>query len=197
MNDKNYTTYEIAKFCGVAPSSILKWINEGRIKAGITPGGHRRVTGTDVLAFLKECGMPIPTELATRKKVLLVDDDPEVLSCLEKAFRRHSSLFQVQSSRTGTEALIAIGRETPDLVVLDIVLPGMDGIEVCRILKAAPKTREIRIIGISGQRELGPRKQKEYEVDAFFQKPLDLVELLGKSAELLGVALPGAVARVP
>lgn len=195
MTEKTYTTYEIAKFCGVYPSSILKWINEGKIKAGITPGGHRRVTGPDVLAFLRGCGMPIPPELSPLKKVLLVDDDPEVLSCLGKAFRRHSALFQVQSSRTGTEALITIGHEAPDLVVLDIVLPGMDGIEVTRILKAGEKTRELRIIGISGQRELSPRKQKEYAVDAFFQKPLDLAELLAKSAELLGVAFPGAVAR--
>ncbi len=195
MIEKNYTTYEIAKFCGVYPSSILNWIEEGRIKSHTTPGGHHRVKGSDLLAFFKEYKMPIPPELATRKQILLVDDDKEVLSCLEKTFRRHSSAFQVRSCATGTEALIAIGTAVPDLVVLDIVLPGMDGIEVCRILKAKPETRDIRIIGISGQRELSPRKQKEYAVDAFFQKPLDLVELLEKSAALLGVALSGAVAR--
>ena len=138
--------------------------------------------------------MPVPAELDSHRKVLIVDDDPEVRFCLEKAFRRRYPQWQVQSSATGTEALISIGTSAPHLIVLDMVLPGMDGVEVCRILKAKPETRAIRIIGISGKRELSPRQLKEYAVDAFLLKPLDLVALLDLASELMGAARPGAVA---
>lgn len=195
MPEKTFTTYEIAKFCDVYPSTIINWIEEGKLKAHSTPGGHNRVTGADLLAFFKKFNMPVPPELRAAKKVLIVDDDAELRRCLERAFQRRPDAFQPESCETGTEALIRIGRDLPDLVVLDIVLPGMDGIEVCRILKSKPDTRAIKIIGISGKKTMPVSQRKEYAVDAFFQKPLDLVELLAKAAELLGVELPAPAAR--
>lgn len=195
MADKTFTTYEIAKFCDVYPSTIINWIEEGKLKAHSTPGGHNRVTGPDLLAFFKKFDMPIPPELQAARRVLIVDDDVEVRRCLIRAFQRHPGLFRPEACGSGIEALLKIGIDRPDLVVLDIVLPGMDGIEVCRIMKAKPDTRGIKIVGISGERPMSEAKRKEYAVDAFFRKPLDLVELTAKAAELLNLDLPAAATR--
>jgi excisionase family DNA binding protein len=189
MPENTFTTYEIAKYCDVYPSSVINWINDGKLKAYATPGGHHRVTREDLLQFLKQFNIPIPAELAGQeKRVLIVDDDSEIARLIEKAFRKRSKDFQTEVCHSGVDALIRIGQAVPDLVVLDIVLPKMDGCQVCRILKTRPETRGIKIIGISGKSTpLTEKNLAEYEVDAFYRKPLDLVALIAKSAELLRV----------
>ena len=192
MTEKTFTTYQIAKFCDVYPSSVINWINDGKLKAFVTPGGHHRVLREDLVRFLNGCGIPLPTGLAgdARRKVLIVDDDEELARLLAKAFGRHPEAFRTEVLHSGVDALIRIGREVPDLVVLDIVLPKMDGCQVCRILKSRPETHAIKIIGISGKKYLlAEKKLAEYQVDAFYRKPLDLAVLVAKAAELLRVEL--------
>jgi excisionase family DNA binding protein len=189
MPEKTYTTYEIAGFCDVYPSSVINWIDDGKLKAYVTPGGHHRVTREDLLKFLKQFNIPIPAELEEReKRVLIVDDDAEMARLIEKAFRKHAKDLRPEVCHTGVDALLRIGQDVPDLVILDIVLPKMDGFLVCKMLKTRPETRSIKIIGISGKKvPITEKNLSEYSLDAFFSKPLDLVELLAKSSELLRV----------
>jgi excisionase family DNA binding protein len=189
MPEKTFTTYEIAKFCDVYPSSVINWINDGKLKAYSTPGGHHRVTREDLLKFLKQFNIPIPAELAGQeKRVLIVDDDIELARIIEKALRKHAKDIQTEVCHSGVDALIRIGQVVPDLVILDIVLPKMDGCQVCKILKTRPETRAIKIIGISGKSvPLTDKNLSEYQVDAYYRKPLDLAALLDKSAELLRI----------
>lgn len=192
MPDNTYTTYEIAKFCDVYPSSVIHWINDGKLKAYVTPGGHHRVIREDLIRFLQSCGIPIPKELgpSERRKVFIVDDDAELARLIDKAFQRYASTFQTEVCHSGVDALIRIGQTVPDLVILDIVMPKMDGCHVCKILKSRPETRGIKIIGISGKKfPLAEKKLADYKVDAFFRKPLALEELLAKAAELLRIEL--------
>ncbi|MBI5239520.1 MAG: response regulator [Elusimicrobia bacterium] len=195
MADKTYTTYEIAKFCDVYPSSVIHWIDAGKLKAYVTPGGHHRVMREDLIRFLQHCGIAVPKELGAdeRRKVFIVDDDVELARLIDRAFRKQPQAFQTEVFHTGVEALIRIGHAVPDLVILDIVLPKMDGCQVCKILKTRPQTREVKIIGISGKRfPMAEKELARYRVDAFYRKPLDLEELLAKSAELLRVELKPA-----
>jgi CheY-like chemotaxis protein len=81
-------------------------------------------------------------------------------------------------------------------VILDLVLPKMDGLQVCRVLKAKAETRDIRIIAISGKKPpFNEKKPSEAKIDAFYRKPLELAELLGKCSELLGVESESKSAR--
>ncbi|MBI4676737.1 MAG: response regulator [Elusimicrobia bacterium] len=189
MNDKTFTTYEIARFCDVYPSSVIDWIRAGKLRAYATPGGHHRVTREDLLSFLKQFRIPLPPELrAGPKRVLIVDDEEEVARLIERAFARHAGRFRAESCGNGVEALIRIGQAPPDLVILDIVLPGMDGFEVCRILKSKPETRGVKIVAITGKRlSVTEKKLESHGIDAFIRKPLDLARLVAKAAELLGV----------
>jgi len=196
MTEKTFTTHDIARFCDVYPSSVANWINSGKIKSYQTPGGHHRVTREDLIAFLGSLRIAIPAELTALTRVLIVDDDVELARTLDGAFRRHPEVFQTEVCHSGVEALIRIGQEPPDLVILDVVLPKMDGVQVCRVLKSNPKTQEIKVIAVSGKRmSLSEKRLLEAQVDAFFRKPLDLDELLDKAAELLRLDLPVATEK--
>ncbi|MEK7389654.1 MAG: response regulator [Elusimicrobiota bacterium] len=196
MTEKTYTTHDIATFCGVYPSSVVHWINDGKLKSYQTPGGHHRVTKEDLLAFLRELKIPIPRELMSRARILIVDDDAEVVRVIARAFSRVSALVETDTCRDGVEALIRIGQETPDLVILDLVMPKMDGLQVCRVLKSTEKTWGVKIIAITGKKPpYSDKKLSEMKADALFRKPLDLVELVNKSGELLKLNLTMGVKK--
>jgi CheY-like chemotaxis protein len=187
MPEKTYTTHDIAKFCDVYPSSVLYWINGGKLRTQQTAGGHHRVTREDLVDFLQSLNMPLPAELVARKRVLIVDDDPELSRVVSRAFSRHAE-YDVETCGDGINALIRIGQNPPDLIILDIVIPKMDGIQVCRVLKSQPQTSAIKIIAVSGKNvSAGDRKFVEMKIDGFFRKPLDLLMLLERAAELLGL----------
>ena len=191
MPERTFTTHDIAEICDVYPSSVINWINSGKLKSYCTPGGHHRMIREDVIRFLQSMGMPLPKKLAVRPmSVMIVDDDVEVTRVVARAFARHADSFTTEVCHSGVEALIRIGQAPPDLVILDLILPKMDGLQVCRVLKAKTETRDIRIIAISGKKPpFNEKKPSEAKIDVFFRKPLDLAELLGKTAELLGVGL--------
>lgn len=185
MPEQTYTTHDIAKFCDVYPSSVVLWINDGKLRAYQTAGGHHRVTREDLIGFLQRLNMRLPAELVARKRVLIVDDDAELAKVVARAFARCPE-YEVETCGDGINALIRIGQQPPDLVVLDLVIPKMDGIQVCRVLKSQPQTSNIKIIAVSGKKlPFSEKKLVDIKVDAFFRKPLDLHELVEKAAGLL------------
>lgn len=188
MPDYTYTTHDVARYCDVYPSTVLLWIKSGKLKSFSTPGGHHRMARADVISLVESMGMPLHRELAAPpRRVLIVDDDPEITRVLARAFARSGGAFSTEVCHDGVEALIRIGEAPPDLVILDLILPKMDGLQVCRVLKAKPQTRDVKIVAISGRKApFNEKKPSEAKIDAFFRKPLDLAELLGKTAELLG-----------
>ena len=187
MPERTYTTHDIAKFCDVYPSSVMHWINDGKLRSQRTAGGHHRVTREDLIAFLHGLNIRIPDELVARRRILVVDDDAELARVVARAFSRRAE-YEVETCGDGINALIRIGQQPPNLVILDIVIPKMDGIQVCRVLKSQPKTRDIKIIAISGQKlPFSEKKLLDIKVDGFFRKPLDLKELTALAAELLRV----------
>ena len=186
MTDATFTTHDIARFCGVYPSSVVNWINSGKLKSFLTAGGHHRVTKSELLALMNQLTIPIPPEVAGRARVLIVDDDEEFARVVERMFSRHPEHYETETCADGVDALIRIGQAPPLLVILDMVMPKMDGMQVCKVLKAKPETRKIKIIAVSGKKlAVSEKRLLEIGVDAFYRKPLDIAELLAKAAELL------------
>ncbi len=186
-----YTTADASRMCGVFPTTVIKWIKDGRLKASVTPGGHRRIIREDLVRFIRQCGYPMPAELASpQKRILIVDDDPAVCRMLQRAFRDYPHLLRVEALTSGIDALVAMGKNPPDLAILDVVMPVVDGAKLCASLKANPATRGVKIVAITGKR-LPEAKQRfiEDNSDAFLRKPLSIPELKAKAAELLGVTL--------
>ncbi|MDE2491726.1 MAG: response regulator [Elusimicrobia bacterium] len=188
MPERAFTTHDVARLCDASPSSVVNWINDGRLKSFHTPGGHHRVSREDLIAFIRSLKMPLPPELSARRRVLVVDDEPGMARAIEKAYALRADEFEVETCGDGIDALIRIGRRPPDLVVLDVVLPKMDGLRVCRVLKSKPETRGIRIVAISGKRPpFSEKRLAETGIDAFYRKPVDLIALLETSVRLLGL----------
>jgi excisionase family DNA binding protein len=146
--DRLLTSHEVGDLLQVNPSSVKKWVNEGRIAAFRTPGGHRRIRVADLLDFLARHAMPIPRPLAaaSKRRLLIVDDDAMHLRAVDRRLRPHRARVDVQLTQNGIDALVLVGSFKPDLIVLDVYMPELDGLEVCRRLKLRPDTRHIGVI---------------------------------------------------
>lgn len=192
-NSREFSTFEVAKACGVFHTTVINWVNKGRLKARITPGGHRRIAAGDLVDFMQRFEMPIPADLVARpKRILIVEDDPSVQRMLTRALESLPGV-EITACVGGLEALMAIGKEAPDLLVLDIRIPQVNGIEVCRVLKSSELTKPIKVIAVSGE-VLDPsaREFLSAHADGFFQKPLAIGELKDLAADLLELDATGA-----
>jgi excisionase family DNA binding protein len=147
-SERLLTSHEVGALLQVNPSSVKKWVNDGRIAAFRTPGGHRRIRVADLVDFLHRHAMPIPRPLAgaAKQRLLVVDDDSVSLRALERRLKPYRERVQVELTQNGIDALVMVGSFKPDLIVLDVFMPELDGIEVCRRLKLHTETRRIGVI---------------------------------------------------
>ena len=151
---QSFSTSEVAKYCHVTADTIRKWAEAGRIRVFKTPGGHRRIRREDLLRFLRENSIPIHPELDdSGVKVLVVDDEKAVLSVIRRFLERAQTAFQIEVAMDGYDAGHLIATTHPDVVFLDLRLPGIDGFEVCRRIKASPEHANTQVIAMTGYYE--------------------------------------------
>ncbi|MBU0468461.1 MAG: response regulator [Candidatus Omnitrophica bacterium] len=154
MIKKALTTYDIAKYCDVSPRTVAQWISEGKIKAFRTPGNHNRVKEDDFLVFLKEHNIPIPENFVSpnhdnlKKKILIVDDDKNMANSIKRVLAIGDN-YEIDIARDGFDAGRKLMLFRPDIVLLDIRMPGMDGYEVARRIREVPENANVKIIAIS------------------------------------------------
>jgi len=184
-----YTTFEISQICGVNPTTVQNWVKGKKLKAFQTPGGHRRVGHEDLILFMKEFGMPIPAEfIKTAPLIMIVDDEEEILDILDNLMRTGDAEVNVLKAQNGVEALLMIGETKPNLLILDIMMPGINGYDVCKKLKTNLNTQNIKIVAISGDHspEVKERIQQS-GADAFCTKPLEIVGFRDMCFQLLQI----------
>src|SRR5215470_9084754 len=122
-----YTTHEVSRLLHVNPRSVINWIEQSLLPSYRTPGGHRRIRREDLLAFLRKHQIPTPASLVEGKfNVLIVDDEQEIVDLI-KTFLMRQGGYDVTSASDGITALLEVGRTKPDLLILDIMIPGVDG----------------------------------------------------------------------
>jgi excisionase family DNA binding protein len=177
---RSLSTTQVAAMLGVSSQTIANWIDQGQLSAGRTPGGHRRVQAKDLLAFLTARGLRVPDELAERPHTLLVvEDDPQVGPWLVMRLNSVRPDLRVLLAQDGFRAGELVASERPDTVLLDIYLPGLDGFEVCRRLKARRNTAGITVIAMSANNTPDVRETiLEAGAIAFLPKPVDFSRLL-------------------
>lgn len=182
------TTGEMAKYCHVTHRTVLNWIEEGKIKAFTTPGGHYRVQPEDFLEFLKCFGMPVPEDFeepGKTKRILVVDDDRGMVSAMRRALHLEKD-YEIEVAFDGFDAGRQLLEFRPDLIILDIRMPGMDGYEVTRRLRSTKQGRDLKIIAASAYfKQEGKNKVQELGADACLDKPFDVAELLALIRKLL------------
>ncbi len=139
-----------SKILGVTPATLRGWTNRGLLRAETTDGGHRRYPVSEVLRLAKRKGieLELPDDLSIR--VLIVEDDQEFSRFLKEYLQDVPEVTAVATADSGYLAGNLISRFKPDVVLLDLKMPGPDGLEVCRLIKSDLQTRFIRIIAMSG-----------------------------------------------
>jgi excisionase family DNA binding protein len=182
------TVFNASQLCNVAPKTIINWIESGHIKAYKTVGGHRRINRSDLEAFMKKQGIPIPKKepAETKKKILVVDDDPIIVETIVQALEEDEFDYEVISASDGFEAGLQVQHFAPHLLILDIMMPDIKGYEVCKKIKENPETQRTKIIVLSAYLDEEKfKKMKKYGADACFSKPLPLPQLKEEVARLL------------
>lgn len=172
-------TYDAARLLKVAPTTVQRWIDDGAFPCFRTVGNHRRIRKTDLVEFLKKQNIQLPTELhEAAPKVLVVDDDVYVQKVLPKLLREKFAGAEVDAARDGVEALLKIGNWVPDLIVLDVVMPNMNGVEVVKHMKSEAKYKHIKIVAYSGSDVEHKEDILTAGADAFFLKGASHKEFL-------------------
>jgi excisionase family DNA binding protein len=180
-----YTTHEVSRLLHVNPRSVINWIEQNLLPSYRTPGGHRRIRHEDLIAFLRKHQIPTPSSLLDGKfSVMIVDDDNDIVELLKSFLQRQGS-YEISSANDGITALLEVGRAKPDLLILDVMIPGVDGVEVCRRIKADSSNKTI-IIAVSGTSEK-EKKVVQAGADVFMLKPIDLDKLYSEARRLLRV----------
>lgn len=188
MKKRSLSTGDLARHCQVTPATIVNWIKAGKLDVYSTPGGQYRMEFSKFLDFLKESGFPIPPDLLEGgvQKLLIIEDDSDMVEMLVDATSNMPRNYEIEEASNGYDALITIGNFKPDLVILDIKLPEMDGLELCRRLRSNPETKNTGIIIITGldSDDDRVRKVKRMGVEGFLYKPFSLNELNALMAKL-------------
>lgn len=150
------TTREAAELLGVALRTVQLWVEAGTLSAWKTAGGHRRITRESVSKLLEQkaaVGLPsgVPHSEPKLYQILVVDDDATAREIMVTVIRSWNLPVVVTTAEDGFAALLRIGESRPDLLLTDLVMPGMDGYRMIRHLRAMPESHLIDVIAVSGQ----------------------------------------------
>lgn len=183
-----FTTGEAAEICKVSQQTIIRCFDAGRLKGFRVPGSRfRRIPREALIAFMKENGIP-PDNLDNGKtKVLVVDDDPEIVELFVDVLDRDGR-FEVQTAGSGYQAGLVTAEFKPDLIILDYMLPDINGNVVCQTIKSKPEFAETRIIIVSGvvnQDEIDDLMAAG--ADDFVRKPFNIESLIARIEGLVTV----------
>lgn len=201
------TTGEVAKHCGVNFRTVIRWIEKGYIEAYKLPGrGDNRVPIASFVAFLNSNNMPVPEEFAHfveasaesaaqvapdqgankpsgKPKVLVIEDEELMSKSIVRSLKRAG--YEVTPAFNGIEAGIQLERFRPDLITLDLQMPGMSGFEVLEALRANDSYAAIKVLVVSAATKVKVLEVMELGVDGVLEKPFKSERLLEKVQALL------------
>ncbi|MHB9027541.1 MAG: response regulator [Candidatus Latescibacterota bacterium] len=186
-NKEVLTTFEAAEYCHTSYMSVKRWIWSGKLKAFKTPGGHFRIQKNDLVEFMRKNDIPVPEDIpVVRKKMLIVDDDELVREGVANYLRMNSSDLEIATAEDGYEAGMMVTNFKPDLILLDLMMPRMDGFAVCEKLKKSPLTRNIKIIVLTGfGNEENTERAYACGADRVLAKPVEMEELFEYIIDLM------------
>lgn len=181
---KLYTTHEVAKLLGVTPITVIRWIESGKFKCFTTVGGHRRIDYDELVRFAQAYNLPWrgDEELMNRKEyvVLAVDDEPDVLQILGDMLGSLPDLRFIEVSN-GFTAGAKLVEERPDMILLDFLMPELDGFEFCRFLRQDPRFKDVPVIAVSGLKsDADQQRMREAGVNDILAKPFSVDQLVKK-----------------
>jgi excisionase family DNA binding protein len=183
-----FTTGEAAKICKVSQQTIIRCFDNGTLKGFRVPGSRfRRIPRDQLFAFMRDNGIPTDALESGKRKLLIVDDDEELVELLVDTFARDGR-FELKTANNGFDAGMLVKEFRPDLVVLDVMLPDINGKEVCQRVRSDSTLEQVKIICISGMIEQDKIADlKASGANDFMHKPFDVNKLLDRCCDLLEI----------
>ncbi|MEZ6243876.1 MAG: response regulator [Phycisphaerales bacterium] len=187
---KIFTTGEAAKICKVSQQTIIRCFDSGRLQGFRVPGSKfRRIPREELLRFMRKNDIPLDALEGGVKRVLIVDDDHEIVSLLEEVLTEDGR-FEVKTANTGYDAGLLTESFRPHLVLLDYMLPDINGNVVCERIRSRDELADTRVVIISGVvKEDEIAGLRRAGADDFIRKPFDVDELIERLASMLGASV--------
>ena len=185
LNRSIFTTGQVAEICNVSQQTIIRCFDKGRLRGFRVPGSRfRRIPRESLIQFMRENDIPLDRLEMGKRRVLVVDDDPAIVEMLVELLERDGR-FQVQTAATGFDAGLRTREFRPDVIVLDYMLPDINGSVVVRSVRSDPSLSDVRIIIVSGvvNRE-DVQALLDCGADDFMQKPFSIEQLVKRITEL-------------
>jgi excisionase family DNA binding protein len=195
--DKVLTTREAAQRLGVSLRTIQLWVENGVLRAWKTAGGHRRIAKDSVEALLREKHLALEAAASTGPfRILVVEDDPDILQLYRLTIASWELPADIITATNGFEGLIRLGQFQPDVLITDLLMPNIDGLEMIRILRSDPKYKDMQIIAVSSldPREVDERGGLPHDIQ-LFPKPIpfdDIETIVRRAFEQRGRRLKAA-----
>lgn len=189
LTDKQiFTTGEAAELCRVSQQTIIRCFDGGRLKGFRVPGSRfRRIPRDALIQFMRANDIPTTVMEGGRRKILIVDDDEQIVELFVDVLSRDKR-FELKTAATGYDAGMLTEQFKPDLIILDYMLPDINGNVVCQRIRENPQLKGTKVIIVSGvvnQDEID--HLLEAGADEFVKKPFDLEKLQKRITELLDV----------
>ncbi len=187
VGDKRiFTTGEAAAICKVSQQTIIRCFDSGRLQGFRVPGSKfRRIPREELVRFMKSNGIPLDALEGGKKRVLVVDDDARILELFEDLLKRDGR-FDIKTAGTGYDAGLLTESFRPHLIILDYMLPDVNGNVVCTRVREKPELADTKVLCVSGVIDQeGVKALMKAGANAFLQKPFNIETLMGKVVELL------------
>jgi excisionase family DNA binding protein len=183
-----FTTGEAAKICKVSQQTIIRCFDSGQLKGFRVPGSRfRRIPREQLYAFMRDNGIPTDALESGKRKVLIVDDDLELVELIVDVLEKDGR-FEVRTVNNGFDAGMMVKEYHPDLIVLDVMLPDINGREVCQRVRTDKTMDDVRIICISGMVEEDKIEDlKSAGANDFLHKPFEVETLIERMCALLDI----------
>ncbi len=181
---KSYLTpKEVAELLMVSTAAVRLWAESGDLKARLTAGGHRRFKLDDIKAFASKKNIQLNTSINETPRILIVDDNRHFADFLKTLLEVEIKNIKVEISLDGFDAANKLHDFTPNILLLDLKMPGLDGFQVCQRVKENPLQNHIRVIAISGSvTQSDIEKLKKLGAETCLEKPVDIPTLIKQLA---------------
>jgi excisionase family DNA binding protein len=185
MNRKVFTTGQVAKICKVAPRTVSKWFDSGRLRGYRIPGSQdRRIPREALIRFLKEYGMPLgELEEEGWHKILIIGAEPLFISRLQELLPEDEE-YKYEVANSGFEAGIQAESFHPDTIIIDLAMGRSEGLQIAQNLRRNQQYEATMIIAMAGEDEAAPESLNQFGFSEAFKKPFDIA-LLGERIRTL------------
>jgi excisionase family DNA binding protein len=183
-----FTTGEAAKICKVSQQTIIRCFDSGQLKGFRVPGSRfRRIPREQLFAFMRDNGIPTDALESGKRKVLIVDDDIDLVELISDVLERDGR-FEIRTANNGFDAGMVVKEYRPDMIILDIMLPDINGKELCQRVRNDKSMNDVRIICISGMVEEDKVGElRAVGADDFMHKPFEVERLIERMCQLLDI----------